>query len=321
VERYPGSTNGQSHPQSGSWRPDEEVVAGRRHPPSVADAIGFGDPVRVDVNIPKANPRFLAAGAMENRFAAAADALAAYIEKGSPQTSGAAEFAILHLVSRSLADLRWGQYLGSSGYPIQMYSVIRPVSESLHLIDLFVQEPELAQSWADGNWREFMPARVRERLGVERDPLYEFLSEHSHPRFAGLQISAFQRVGEPDEQGRKAAILYMGEIPFDVPPVLLATAMPGVLLAQLALAAGHVRLASEAAQSWPSALRTIAFQLGEGWASVDAELPQDVLDEDGETTTPLRFIREIATRLQEMASELEALVDEGAPGTGLEPRA
>jgi hypothetical protein len=266
---------------------------------------------------PTPNPRDLAAGAMENHFRDAARALAAYIETGSPQTSGAAEFAILHLVSRSLADLRWGQYLGGSGYPIQMYSVIRPVTESLNLIDLFVQEPDLAQSWADGNWREFMPARVRTRLGIEQDSLYEFMSEHSHPRFAGLQLSAFQRVGEPDENGRNRAILFMGEVPFDVPAVLLATAMPGVLLAQLVLAAGHVRLAFDSALRWPGVIRAVATELGAGWAALDAALPEGGVGDDGEVIQPLQFIREISARLQEAAAAAEEAVAAATGGADL----
>jgi hypothetical protein len=266
--------------------------------------------------LPELNPKMLAAGEMENRFRTAANAVAKFIETGSPQTSGAAEFAILHLVSRSLADLRWGQYLGSSGYPIQMYSVIRPVSESLDLIDLFVQEPVLAQSWADGNWKDFMPRAVRQRLGKEHDPLYSYMSEHSHPRFAGLQISAFQRVEEPDPQGRKRALIYMGEIPFDVPPVLIATAMPGVLLAQLALAAGHVRLARDAAAKWPTVLRTVATELGAGWAAVDATFPEMDADDDPETITPLRFIREIAAQLESAAAAAEEAVHESPLGGG-----
>lgn len=264
--------------------------------------------------IQRPDARTLAAGEMENRFCDAADALVAYIEGGRPETSGAAEFAILHLVSRSLADLRWGQFLGSSGYPIQMYSVIRPVAESMNLIDLFVQQPELADSWAAGNWRDFMPARVRERVGIERDPLYEFMSEHSHPRFAGLQMSAFQRAGDADERGRRAAILYMGEIPFDIPPVLLATALPGVLLAQLALSAGHVRLADGAALTWPSVLRTVASELGRGWAAVDAALPAGATDEDGEVVRPLGFIRQIEAHLGAAAEEAEAVAREARPG-------
>lgn len=46
--------------------------------------------------IPELNQRELAAGAMENRFRAAADAVSDYIRNKAPQTRGAAEFAILH---------------------------------------------------------------------------------------------------------------------------------------------------------------------------------------------------------------------------------
>jgi len=251
----------------------------------------------------------LAAGAMENRFTAAADALAAYIREGAPQTHGAAEFAILHLVSRSLSDLRWGQLLASSGYPIQMYSVIRPVPEALNLIDLFVDDPVAAERWANGEWREFLPVRVRERLGIEEDALYSFMSEHSHPRFAGLQLSVFRRVGGEEGEGQQA-ILFMGEIPFDVPAVLLATAMPGALLAQLALAAGHVRLARVAALGWAGVIRRTAVELAEGWREVAAQLPEAENDE-GEIIEPLRHIQEIAAELEAAAAEAEAAIAEG----------
>jgi hypothetical protein len=260
--------------------------------------------------VPQPNPRVLAAGAMENRFRAAVDAVSAYIRGGEPQTTGAAEFAILHLVSRSLNDLGWAQYLASSGYPIQAYSVMRPVLESLRLVDLFVQEPDAAQRWAEGEWREFMPARVRERLGIERDPLYAFLSEHSHPRFAGLHVSAYRRVGdEANDRGPQRAILYMGEIPFEVPPVLMATTLPGVLLSQVALAAGHVRLSYQAALGWSGVLRSVATELAAGWAEVDAQLPPMENDE-GELVGPLGFIREAAEELRQAAEEADAMVAE-----------
>ena len=77
--------------------------------------------------------------------------------------------------------------------------MIRPVIESLNLIDLFVEESDAAERWADGKWQEFLPANVRKRLGIGDDPLYGFLSEHSHPRFAGLQLTAFRRADEPAE--------------------------------------------------------------------------------------------------------------------------
>ena len=41
--------------------------------------------------------------------------------------SGTAQFAIVHLVAQSLADLKAGMHLAASGFLVQMYSVIRPV--------------------------------------------------------------------------------------------------------------------------------------------------------------------------------------------------
>jgi hypothetical protein len=261
------------------------------------------------------NPRTLAAGAMENHFRIAADAISNYIRNGNPQTTGAAEFAILHLVSRSLNDLGWGQYLASSGYPIQAYSMIRPVIESLNLVDLFVEEPEAAERWAEGRWQEFMPAKVRERLGTDRDPLYEVLSEHSHPRFAGLQLTAFLRqADQPPEGEPQQAILFMGEIPFDVPAVLLATTLPGVILARAALATAHVRLV-RAVWEWAAVMRQVSEELGAGWAEVDAHLPSGET-EDGEIIQPLRFIHAIAEELRVTAEAAEAEVAEARANEG-----
>ena len=108
----------------------------------------------------------------------------------------------------------------------------------------------------------------------------------------------------------------MDEIPFDVPAALLATAMPGVLLAQLVLAAGHVRLSYEAALRWPTVVRRVAGELGKEWAEIDAVLPEGGVDEDGETIRPLRFIKQISDQLEAAAAEAEAAVAEASDATG-----
>src|SRR5438105_4341189 len=109
-------------------------------------------------------PEMLAAGKMENCFRDASAYIEQYLIDGAAQLEGAAQIATTHLMCRSLADLRGGQYLASSGFPIQMYSLVRPVIESINLIELFAREPGRATEWAAGNHQEFMPAKVRKRL-------------------------------------------------------------------------------------------------------------------------------------------------------------
>jgi hypothetical protein len=101
----------------------------------------------------------------------------------------------------------------------------------------------------------------------------------------------------------------MGEVPFDVPAALLATAIPGVLLAQLVLSAGHVRLNYEAARGWPTVIRTVASELRGGWAAVDAALRRSD-GEDAEITTPISFITQIGEQLDAAGAEAEALLAE-----------
>lgn len=175
---------------------------------------------------------------MEEQFRAGADLVERFIVEGAFRSDKPADFAITHLVGRSLAELRWGQYLAGEGYPIQMYSVIRPVSEALNLIDLFVKEPDRAEAWAAGDYRQFQPAAVRKELGIDSDPVYAWMAEHSHPRFAGLQLMTYKIKQEEEDEWQN--VLFLGELPLEFGPVLIATTMPGLALLDLALAAGHV---------------------------------------------------------------------------------
>ena len=56
------------------------------------------------------------------------------------------------------------------GYPIQMYSVIRQVSEAINLIRLVADDPDRAQDWLDGNFRELTPKKVRPQRDCVEDP-------------------------------------------------------------------------------------------------------------------------------------------------------
>lgn len=246
---------------------------------------------------------FLAAGEMENRFREASDLVERYMIDGATVGHGAAAFATWHLISRSLADLRAGQFLASSGFPIQMASVVRPVIESLNLIELFAQEPEAAQRWADGEWQEFMPAAVRKRLGLGKDAVYAWLSEHSHPRFAGLQLTAYRIVREDAE--RDVARVYTGGLPLEIPSVLLATMNPANVLGQLSLALDHLPVNEEVAGTWPTVARQVAETVLPGFEAVIAALAHHQVGEETAAAL-LATIKEtlvLARELEELAQQ------------------
>lgn len=218
---------------------------------------------------------------MENCFRAAQKALKEYIARPL-HSQGPAPIAITHLVARSLTDLGWGQYLASSGYPIQMYSVIRPVREAINLIDLFAQKPERAQDWVDGKFWSLTPKKVRDELGIEDDAVYSWMAEHSHPRFAGLQLTTYKMRREGEEGWRN--VMYLDELPFELLPVLIATAMPGLALMDLASASGHVHISDKpenVAVAWASMLREVAENLEPGFQAVSAAArPEDLEDDE-----------------------------------------
>jgi hypothetical protein len=111
----------------------------------------------------------------------------------------------------------------------------------------------------------FSPAKVRERLGDKDDPFYSYMCARSHPRFAGLQMSMFKKVGAPED-----AATHFTEIPFEIPDSFMAVAAPGIVLAKLAILAGHVKFADASHR-----LRAAATELLVGWSRMDAALTAD----------------------------------------------
>lgn len=222
----------------------------------------------------------LAAGEMENRFRLAEKLLRDYIS-GQHHSDGPAPVAIVHLVGRSMTDLGWGQYLASSGYPLQMYSVIRPVREALNLVELFAQKPERAQDWIEGKYWELTPKKVREELGIEKDPVYSWMAEHSHPRFAGLQLTTYKVRREGDAEWR--TVMHLDELPLELPPVLIATTMPGLALMDLAFAAGHVQVTAKpehVAVAWTTMVREVGETLEPAFKAVWSAAKPDELEQD-----------------------------------------
>ncbi len=253
----------------------------------------------------------LAVGKMENCFRDASDYVERYLTEGATLTSGAAAMATLHLSARSLADMRSGQFLASSGLVIQMASVVRPVIESLNLIELFAEEPEAAERWAAGRWQEFMPAVVRKRLGVGDDPVYSWLSEVSHPRFAGLQITMYQIVREKDEgEGdHPEARVYIGGLPLEMPPVLIATMFPSNVLCMLVEQLRHCPVKEEVERTWPAVARQVAEAILPGHEAIVCMLREQ--GEDEEMTT--RMLDNIQTVIVN-ARELEEVSRRSKPG-------
>jgi hypothetical protein len=216
----------------------------------------------------------LAVGTAENHLGSAADQVEAFIREGTRGvTQTRLGFPTLHLVARSIADLRAGMFLVGSGFVIQMCSVIRPVPEAMNLIELFAADEERAEAWLAGK-REFSAATVRNLLGKGPDAVYDWLAERSHPRIAGAESATYTaaKTGE--------VILIMGGLPLNDPQVLIAATMPGDLLGSVAHAAGHIAVNPKAALQWPTLVRTVDEKLLDGTRAVFEYLHPDGVPRD-----------------------------------------
>ena len=247
-------------------------------------------------------PERLAAGKMENSFRDASDHVERYLIDGATTLIGPAQIATTHLICRSMADLRAGQYLVCEGFPLQMSSLVRPAIESINLVELFAREPEMAASWAEGNHPEFTPAKVRERLDLSEDSLYSWAAAHSHPRFAGFQLTTYLVT---DEQGRETMRPCLGGLPLELPQVLLATTMPGTILCELAGALGHCTVKEEVAYAWPTVARSVGETVLPGFEAVYEALREHGLKDNG-AAEMLDVVREVIAS----AAEMEKIVAE-----------
>jgi hypothetical protein len=203
-------------------------------------------------------------------FRSAHGATTTYLSGGQHmQSAGAHELATIHLLTRGLVDCAVAQRTATERYPIQAYSILRAAWEAARLIDLLHAEPNLAEDWMEGKHWMFSPAKVRDRLGDKDDPFYSYMCARSHPRFAGLQMSIFKRVGATED-----AATHFTEIPFEIPDAFMAVAAPGIVLAKLAILAGHVRFADSSHRKlrFAGMLRAVATELSVGWSRMDAAL-------------------------------------------------
>lgn len=41
-------------------------------------------------------------------------------------------------------------------------------------MELFERDPEKAKEWAEGDYKQFTPAKVRDALGLPEDRIYKF---------------------------------------------------------------------------------------------------------------------------------------------------
>jgi hypothetical protein len=239
---------------------------------------------------------------MENCFRDASDHIERYLIDGAARLSGPAQIATTHLMCRSLADLRAGQFLAGEGFPIQMYSLVRPVLESINLIELFAQESDAATAWADGKFWELTPAKVRERLGQDKDPVYSWMAEHSHPRFAGFQLTTYLVT---DDEGSETMRGFIGGLPLELPQVLLATTAPGNALCQLSVVLGHCTVKEEIAYTWPSVARAVGETVMPGYEAVYEALREHGLEDEAvaDMLDALRSAIAAAVEMEQIVAE------------------
>jgi hypothetical protein len=251
----------------------------------------------------------LAAGKMENCFRDGSDLVEQYLIDGEAGMSGAAPIAIIHLICRSIADLRSAQYLASSGFTVQMYSLVRPVIESINLVDLFVQEPTAADEWMAGEHWKIKPAVERTKLGLGDDDLYSWACAHSHPRFAGMQLTTYTVTN--NATGKTTVQPFIGGLPLEFPSVLMATTFPGNILCLLSQSLAHATVKEEVAKTWPTVARSVGENLLPGFQAVYEALEAHGLPE-AESAKLLGSVKQAITS----AAELEAMHFEDQTAAG-----
>jgi hypothetical protein len=245
---------------------------------------------------------------MDQTFQGAHAAIRAYLRGSNVKGPGADRIATLHLIARSLGDLHWSQSAATAGFPIQAYSLMRPAWEAINLCDLFAQWPEKADEWAGGQFQEFSPTKVRKQLGKDTDPFYSFMSERSHPRFAGLQMTIFKTGGAPGE-----AVAHL-RVPLEITPAYMAVATPAIILARLTTQVG--RLNFEDREHRPRNLapliRSVASAIKLGWATMDAGL-EDWERNDPEVQRPNGWAEDIGGLLDQLADDVDRIYGASPP--------
>jgi len=242
--------------------------------------------------------RDVAVASMLVALRSAHDAVTSYLSGGDGlRSETSAELATIQ------GDVAVAQRLSIEQHPIQAYSVLRSAWEAAALIDLFQAEPSLADEWMAGRYALFSPAKVRKKLGDRNDPFYSFMCARSHPRFAGMQMSIFQRADTPGGQAT-----HFTEIPFEVPESFMAVSAPGIVLAKLTVLAGHVHFsdASHKRKHLAVMVRNAGSELAKGWSVMDSALTDDDRADPG--------VHDLAERadwfrqhLQNLADRIEAL--------------
>jgi hypothetical protein len=245
---------------------------------------------------------------MDEAFHQAREAAVRYVGGGDLQASGAVEHATLHLVTRSLTDLGWAQNAATTRFPIQAYSLMRPAWEAINLCDLFAEKPEFADLWAAGEFWRLTPAAVRREMGVEDDALYSFLSERSHPRFAGMQLTIFKLDGEQSPGGNPRAVLYLHDVPVEVTAAYMAAATPGIILARLVTQIGRLRFAEDAhrVSNLAPMIRSVSSALQTGWRAMDDGLEAWERD-DSEAQRPARWADDLGRLLDGLSGDIDSV--------------
>ena len=127
-------------------------------------------------------------------------------------------------------------------YLTQAHSVLRPVIDSCHLMDLFAACPEQAAKWVttDRPWVDFAPTTVRKLQAARDGPVHSYFSEAgSHPRFEGARISGGLAVNRQDPTDQ-TALFQMGPIWPEHPATLLIWPFVFLLTAETAKCGAHL---------------------------------------------------------------------------------
>jgi hypothetical protein len=163
----------------------------------------------------------------------------------------------------------------------------------------------MADEWAAGEFRNLGPAAVRRQLDVETDSFYSFMSERSHPRLVGLQMTIFKVEDGSKPRERQEAVLHLNDVPLVVTAAYMAVANPAIVLARLAAQAGRIQFEDPAhkPRNLAPMIRAVSAALKDGWRAIDAGL-EDEERQDPEVRRPVRWAEQIGGVLDTLAGHV-----------------
>lgn len=219
------------------------------------------------------------------------------------QFKGSTPFACVSLLLSCIDELVCALQMAQHAYVNQSYSHIRTVFESLNLVYLFIKEPAYAELWCSDKKEdrkrkkeELKPVNVRQKLGIDKDPLYAFLSAHgTHVSFEYVQAKSFKKA---DVEKNTPTISFCLAGTRSLRHIYMANLGCVLALGQVLLCVGKAFRKRVHDEDYPLAVINYAIDFRKyilGFLNVFKEAGADVSEVEAELATVLQFIDDTVT--------------------------